>query len=120
MRNKDSDYFELSEPGTLPNLLFYNKTNPNDPCILFTEKGLNQKLSNFFLIGIQLHMPVLRTLNAIYNLNIFYSPQPFYSLNSVLYMRKKVSKSIRNELDKWSSIYIERGYSLKVRFCFSN
>lgn len=60
LRNKDSDYFEQSNPGTLAHLLFYNKTRDlNHPCIMFTETGLNMKLSNFFLVGILLHQAIM-------------------------------------------------------------
>ena len=60
MRNKDSDYFEQSNPGTLAHLLFYNKTRDlNVPCVMFDSNGLNMNLSNFFLVGILLHQAVL-------------------------------------------------------------
>ena len=48
-------------------------------------------------------------------MEIFLSPQPLASLNSVIYLSKKISAPVRAEIDKWSVIYIEQGYSIKVR-----
>lgn len=66
MRNKDSDLFEQSYPGTLAHFLWYNKTrDPNHPCFLIDENGLNSQLSNFYIIGIRLHHAVLRNFISI-------------------------------------------------------
>lgn len=66
MRNKDSDYWEQSNPGSLAHILFYNKTrDPNHPCIIFDGNGLNSQLSNFFLVGILLHHATLSKFNLL-------------------------------------------------------
>lgn len=106
-QNKDTDYFKFSKPGTIPYFIYNNKTNPKNPCVMFDQKGLRTN-TNFFLLGIRLHMAVLRTLNAIFPLDIFYLQKPILSLNSVLYMSKNIDKKIRGELNKWGRIYIER------------
>lgn len=53
-------------------------------------------------------------------MEIFANPKPLASLNSVIYLSKKMSRQVRAEIDKWSDIYIEQGYSIKVRRLFLN
>lgn len=48
-------------------------------------------------------------------MEIFLNPKPLTSFNSVLYLNKKMSKQVRAEIDRWSDIYIEQGYSIKVK-----
>ena len=114
MESKDTDFFKFSKQGTLPHFLYFHKTDPNNPCVVFDANGPRQRNDfHFFMIGILLHMPILRTLTEIYGLDIFYNPTPFYTLSSVIYLSKKSSDKIRKEIDNWAIIYLERGYSLK-------
>ena len=46
-------------------------------------------------------------------MDIFSNPKPLTSLNSVIYLSKRMNKQMRAEIDKWSNIYLEQGFNIK-------